>query len=116
MRNTASPDLAELLRDPTLVNNLPPEAIPTVLCQLAALQSALAARLLTTPSGNRQPLNAPEHGDRLLTAEEAGPLMGVNRRWLYRHAKGLPFTKRLSRKALRFSEKGLRRWLAARTT
>jgi len=110
------PDLVDLLRDPTLVNDLPPEAVPTLLCQLAALQSALAARLLTTPSGNRQPLNAPEHGDRLLTVEEVGPLMGVTPRWLYRHAKRLPFTKRLSRKALRFSEKGLRRWLAARTT
>src|SRR6266542_4052549 len=52
--------------------------------------------------------------DTLLTADEAAALMGVNRRWLYRHAAKLPFTRRISRKNLRFLEAGLRRWLAAK--
>ena len=50
----------------------------------------------------------------LMTPEEAANLMGVNRKWLYRHADKLPFTRRISRKNLRFSEAGLRRWLAAK--
>lgn len=57
---------------------------------------------------------APEK-DRLLTPEEAAEMLGQNVRWLYRRASNLPFTRRLSRKSLRFSEKGLRRWLATRT-
>jgi excisionase family DNA binding protein len=58
-----------------------------------------------------------DHGsepDRLLTPEEAAKLMNVNEAWLYRHAKQLPFAKKLSRKSLRFNEAGLRRWMAAR--
>jgi excisionase family DNA binding protein len=52
--------------------------------------------------------------DTPLTAEQAAALIGVSRRWLYRHAGKLPFTRRISRKNLRFSEAGLRRWLAAK--
>jgi predicted DNA-binding transcriptional regulator AlpA len=52
--------------------------------------------------------------DRLLTADEAAAILGVNVRWLYRHAAKLPFTRRISRKNRRFSEAGLRRWIAAK--
>ena len=52
--------------------------------------------------------------DTLLTAKEAAALMGVSPRWLYRHAAKLPFTRRINRKNLRFSEAGLRRWLATK--
>jgi len=52
--------------------------------------------------------------DALLTSEQAASLMGVSRRWLYRHAAKLPFTRRVSRKNLRFSEAGLRRWITAK--
>jgi len=51
--------------------------------------------------------------DRLLTPEEAASILGQNVRWLYRHANKLSFTRRISRKNLRFSEAGLRRWIAA---
>jgi len=53
--------------------------------------------------------------DRLLTPKEAAEILGQNTKWLYRHAARLPFARRLSRKSLRFSEKGLRRWLATRS-
>lgn len=52
--------------------------------------------------------------DKLLTPEQAAEMLGQKVRWLYRHASRLPFTRRLSRKSLRFSENGLRRWVAAR--
>ena len=53
--------------------------------------------------------------DRPLTATEAAALMNVTPRWLYRHAAKLPFTRRLSRKNLRFSEAGIRRWLVTKS-
>jgi excisionase family DNA binding protein len=50
----------------------------------------------------------------LITPEEAANLLGVKRRWLYRHASKLPFTRRIGRRNLRFSEPGLHRWIAAK--
>jgi predicted DNA-binding transcriptional regulator AlpA len=52
--------------------------------------------------------------DTLLNSEQAAALMGVKSQWLYRHAAKLPFTRRISRKNLRFQEAGLRRWIAAK--
>src|SRR5436309_2765053 len=57
--------------------------------------------------------HAPEK-DRLLTPEQAAAILNQKVRWLYRHSSKLPFTRRISRKNLRFSEAGLRRWLAAK--
>jgi len=53
-------------------------------------------------------------GDRLLNPEEAAEILNVDVRWLYRHSKKLPFTRKLSRKALRFSRRGLLRWKEAK--
>lgn len=65
-------------------------------------------------SGTNDPASAPSRPDRLLTVDEAAVLLGMAPRWLYRHASQLPFARHLSRKALRFSEAGLRRWLETR--
>lgn len=59
------------------------------------------------------PAPAP-NGDKLLTVNEAAELLGVSRRWVYRKAGKLPFTRKLSSGTLRFSEKGLERWKASR--
>jgi len=96
------------------VEKCPAEIIPALLGALAGLQMSLLAQLLArglppTPA----PRTLPDP-DRLLTAVEVAPMLKVSPRWLYRHAGKLPFTKRLSRKALRFSELGLQRYLAAR--
>ncbi len=52
--------------------------------------------------------------DRLLDAEEAAKALSVSPDWLYRHAKNLPFTRKLGPKMLRFSQKGIEKWLATR--
>ncbi len=51
--------------------------------------------------------------DRLLDAEEAAGLLGMSRYWLYRHAKKLPFTRKLGPN-LRFSFQGIQKYLATR--
>lgn len=72
--------------------------------------SRLASQLrLPTPA-----VAEPIGEDRLLTPIEAAERLGVSSRWLYRHAGSLPFTRRLSRKVLRFSEAGLNRYLDGR--
>ena len=52
--------------------------------------------------------------DRLLTVDEAAKLLGVTKRWLYRHQRNLPFARSLSRKNIKFSEVGLRKWMSIR--
>lgn len=99
------------LLDPALV---PHERIAAVLAQLAALQSALAARLILGPGNGNQMQAPPQESEELLTAEQAAALLSVSVDWMYRHAGGLPFTKRLSRKALRFSRAGLLKWRAGK--
>jgi predicted DNA-binding transcriptional regulator AlpA len=44
-----------------------------------------------------------ETEDRLLTVEETAKMLSVAPDWLYRHAKRLPFTRKLGPKMLRFS-------------
>jgi excisionase family DNA binding protein len=107
-------DITRLIEDPRLVAQLSPEAVRAVLAasaamvvQLAALQPVLLARLLEvdgTPT---------ESAEGLLDVEEAAKKIGMSRDWLYRHAKGLPFTRRVGR-ALRFDRVGLDAWVRAR--
>ena len=104
-------DLATLLDHPERVADVPPERVPALLVQLAAVQTALAARLT---SGAPSTLLANDSGgDQLLTAEEVHRQTTVSVRWLYRHANALPFTRRVGRKVL-FSSAGLAKWLSTR--
>jgi predicted DNA-binding transcriptional regulator AlpA len=100
-----------LLADPARLADLPPEEATAALVELAAVQTALAARLhasaaQTTRASDREP------ADRLLKPDEAAECMGVTLRWLYRRVDKLPFARRLGRKTLRFSEAGMRRYMA----
>ena len=104
------PNLSDLIESPERVAELPVNSVLPLIYQLAALQSALTARLLNeTPETNGN-TDGPKE-DRLLNPDQASALLGVTVKWLYRHANQLPFTMRLSRKALRFSETGLQHWL-----
>ena len=53
--------------------------------------------------------------DRMLTAEEAAEMLSMSTDWLYHNAKKLPFTRKLGPKMLRFSQQGIKKWLATRT-
>jgi hypothetical protein len=109
--------LDQIASDPRAASTLAQDAALALLAQVAIVQSALVARILTTQAEDvSKPPQNPAPPDRLMTPEQAAILLGVTPRWLYRHAPRLPFTRRLSRKVLRFSEVGLRRWQASRTS
>jgi predicted DNA-binding transcriptional regulator AlpA len=78
--------------------------------QVAALQSALAARLLAV-QGHHASLPAE---DRLITVTEAAERLGTSQDWLYRNAYKLPFMVRIAPRQVRFSVKGIERYLHAR--
>ena len=52
--------------------------------------------------------------DRLLTAEQVAERLGLSKSQVYKQAHGWPFTRKLSAKALRFSEAGLEQWLRSK--
>ena len=101
--------LAEELKQ--AINALAPQEIPALLGQLEEARARAWAQLLGPASGSHPAETKPQDG-RWLTAVEAASLLRVSPRWLYRHQKKLPFARRLSRKCIRFSEAGLRRWQA----
>jgi len=100
---------------------LPAEDIPRLLpllagaqARLTAAQTVLAERLAAFLPSQSEAEAFSETTDRWLTTDETADLLKVDRKWLYRRAKGLPFCRRLSRKKLLFSEAGLHRWMANR--
>ncbi len=92
----------------------PAESVPALLGDLERLRAGLWAKLVTPSTNSNAHPVPPSETDKLLSPENAAALLGVKVTWLYRHAKTLPFARKLSRKVLRFSEAGLRRWQATR--
>ncbi len=109
LNSNGSVSLDGLVGDPTRVASLENEQVSAVLTQIAALQSALAARLLQ--NGGQQNQAAP---DKMLTVEEAAALIHETPDWIKRHAKRLRCVVRPSRNRFLVSENGLNRWLASR--
>jgi predicted DNA-binding transcriptional regulator AlpA len=101
--------LVRALLDPADLDRLSRAEAASILVELAALQASLAARLSAPPAAPTNQSKAREP-DRLMTVDEVAVRLGVTPRWLYRHAKQLPFTRKLSRRTLRFSEMALRHW------
>jgi predicted DNA-binding transcriptional regulator AlpA len=102
--------LEEIARDPAAAAQLPAEARARLLARALAVVGALAAPAVAVNGG---PPPEPREPDRLLTAEEAAQMLGAPPAWLRRHPR-LPFVRKLGHRTVRFSEAGIRRWLAAR--
>jgi hypothetical protein len=77
--------------------------------QLAAATTRLLEELIA-----RKSMNAAQPAEAWLTADQAATQLGVTPRWIRRRARVLPFVRRISGKAIRVSDEGLRRWMAAR--
>lgn len=105
--------LGSLLAEPAHAAELAPEEAAAALLELAALQAVLAARLRPVSRAGRAESQAPVE-DRLLTAEEVAQRFGRSVGWVYRQARRWPFTRRETRKTLRFSEAGLLRHMAGK--
>ena len=101
--------LSKLLKD---IESLDSEQLSPVLAQVTALQTALLAKLLVQKEQQHRIDSAPE--DHLLTVPEAAERLGTSCDWLYRHAHKLPFTIRLGSRQLRFSSRGIERYLRNR--
>src|SRR2546422_100188 len=94
-----------------VVDTLPAEALPAALAHLAALQARVAARLATGVAGNGN--GSPQAEDRLLSVKEAAEVLHVTVDWLRRHPE-LPFVVSVSPGQMRYSARGLQRYIAGR--
>lgn len=107
------PDLRELVADPRRAFELSAAEAAALLIELARLQAVVAARLSTNPTASPASISDSD-SDRLLTAEEVAERLQRSVDWVYRQAKHWPFTRRLTRRTVRFSEAGLQRFLGQR--
>ena len=111
------PTLDELVQDPNRVKGLPVEVLTALLARCGAAQGIVSAELIVSaasrPGGARSPRPEIAADDRMLTVEEASEIARQPRRWFYRNVRRYPWIKRVSRKRMLVSEKGLRRFLAS---
>jgi hypothetical protein len=109
------PSIDEVVQDPKRLAGLSEELLTALLARCGAAQGIITAALVTAGLSKRiRPEAEPDPKTKVLNVEEAVEMLHVKRRWLYRNAGRYPFIRRLSRKKLLISEKGLREWLASR--
>lgn len=104
--------LADLLANPERVTEIPAQSIPGLLGDLERLRTTLWARMMSASSNGQ--LEPPAEGDQLLTVEVAARKLDVSKDWLYRRTAKLPFTIRLGPRQLRFSVRGIERYIRQR--
>jgi len=103
--------LAELLDHPELALALDVAAAAAVLARVEGLGAVLRVRL-AAPGPQATPLeNGHEAGNRLLSAEEVALRLGLDVAAVAR--RRFPFTVRMGRRTVRYSEAGLEAWLRA---
>jgi excisionase family DNA binding protein len=102
-----------LLEEPSRATQIPREEAVALLNQLSTLQVALLRAACSPAAPAHCDAERPSE-DLMLDVDEAAALLSVTSRWLYRHAKELPFTRPISRRIVRFSRAGILRWLASR--
>ena len=90
--------------------DVPVERIPSMLGELERVKAHLWVRL----NANRTASGGEQQADESLGVKEAARRLGMSPGWLYRHARDLPFAKRVGPRTLRFSAEGIRRYLTAR--
>jgi predicted DNA-binding transcriptional regulator AlpA len=102
--------LSALVDDPGRAGEVPLELVPVLVIRVAGILAALSTR-----TGVIDPFASEAAGDEeLLDVSETARRLAVSRDWVYRNGKTLPFAVRVGTRHLRFSTRGLERWLRSR--
>lgn len=116
-----SPVVDVLQRLDQLVAAVEPSQRAGLACALAARLSAVTAGMAADPPS---PASAPAaqvpaagETERLITIDEVIAIMGgrVSRKWVLRNTRGKKFRHNVSRRCVRFEERGVRRWISTST-
>jgi hypothetical protein len=105
-RVSSTPEIRELLEDPSRVAELPREAVLALYTRMAALQAALTAALLPPAS----PEKPQQDGDRFLDAAGVGTVIGKSRSWVEHNVEILPERRRVGGEG-RWSEREIQGWM-----
>jgi hypothetical protein len=118
MLNGTEIGIANFLAEPSLVAELNPHQLASLIGQLESLKALCWARLVSPAANEAKPEQptATRSDDRMLTTAEAAAMLRRKPSWIYRHSSHLPFiVKRTSpRSPLLCSEQGIWRYLARR--
>jgi predicted DNA-binding transcriptional regulator AlpA len=90
----------------TAARSLSPEELPRFIGELEEVRTTALVRLTT-------PVIQPQTPDSWLDIDEATPVLGMSKSYLYRHADKFPFVRREGR-SLRFSARGIQEYLNGR--
>src|SRR5262245_8333593 len=112
MKQVVMDDVRELLDEPALAMELEMGEAAALLAKVEGIAAVLRARL-AAPDVSREGPKPGQDDDRLLTAEEVGRRFGLSTKQVYRRCGSWPFTRRVGKRTLRFSERGLRQWMTA---
>jgi excisionase family DNA binding protein len=74
--------LEDIIDHPEQAKEIPLEAVPPLLAQMAAAQCALAARLCAKPAEDAN-LALAENGDRLITVDDAAEKLKLTKQYVY---------------------------------
>jgi predicted DNA-binding transcriptional regulator AlpA len=91
----------------------PTDLRPDEVAELAGRIAAAQMRLLLEGLATGDSKATRETEDRLLKASEAAAKLGSTVDWLYRNHRKLPFTVSLGKGQLRFSERGIGKFIAS---
>ena len=105
------PSLDDLAGSPTKVESLSCQAVWDLMVKVNGLQSILLGRLACL---NQTPGKESLQGDQLLDVNETAKKLSVSTDWLYRNSNKLPFTRRLGSRKLRFSDRGIEKYIKSR--
>lgn len=101
--------LARLAGSPGQASSLTPEDAALTSAYVLEVQAALAQRLSAAASETKP--RESQITERLLSPADTAERLGVTLRWLYRNAKRLPFSRKLTNRTLRFHEQGLTEYI-----
>lgn len=107
-------DMMTLLHRPELVSAITPGDALVLLADLDEHQlriMGLRSQVMLQVAKILEQLASQPDADEYLSVEEAAAIMGCQPRWLWRHAETLPFCRRVSKKVMRVSRKGLQAWM-----
>ena len=105
------PNLDEIAGDPSKAELLSYQDIWDLMVRVNGLQSILLGRLAClSQSVSKSSLQ----GDQLLDVNETAKKLSVSKDWLYRNSNKLPFTRRLGPRKLRFSDRGIEKYIKSR--
>ena len=112
--NEEEPQLAHVAAYPSSIQNLPEGQLLDLLAELERLRARVWWRL-NRPASPQVDSNGSEiqraEEDQLLDVAQVAQIMAVDERYVYDHATDWPFTRKISSRKLRFSKRGLFRWL-----